>query len=528
MRPRPQLTLHSILADRYRVDAPLGAGGMASVFRGADLVLGRPVAIKVLSPELMRDRESVRRFRREAETSARLGHPGVVATYELVPEVPALVMELVEGPTLRAVIDAEGPLTRVDTLEIGAQVARALEAVHALGIVHRDVKPGNVLVDLAAGEARYKLADFGLAWVAESHRLTRLGGFMGTPEYMSPERFLSGAEASPAQDVYALGVMLYELHTGRSVVSGQTALEVAARVMSRRIDPVELPDDPALETLLRAMCALDVGDRLPDGAAARAAIEELLEDSRPSATSGGAVVAVLGGIPSDALLQRLPAGAQMGQRLEGDHVVLLPHAEAACRWARELLMAFPSLRGTLEHGEVVGEVAGAGEHESARADDPGPQFVGARVFAGAAVGRAARWQRLARGGDVLVGPGMRAAVGLGYRAGLELVGHGHLAGDPPQTLFRFRRDTVARGPSSVTIHGGVARHVCACGAELVVDAVHLRGHARVRCSGCSRLHTLIAHTLPAEGRDDLPRPHRDVLRLDEEDEAVLDQLGDLF
>ncbi|MFI9205041.1 serine/threonine-protein kinase [Streptomyces sp. NPDC053048] len=204
-----------LVAGRYRLGEPLGRGGMGEVWRGQDEVLGRQVAVKLLLGDDA-DESSAMRFRMEAQTAARLNHPQVVAVYDFGEWEGRfyLVMELVQGPSLQGELAAEGTLAVRRVAEVAAQTAAGLAAAHQQGVVHRDVKPGNVMVDGATGAL--KIGDFGIARFVDetSAQLTRAGQIVGTSTYLAPERAL-GRMAGPESDVYALGCVLYQLLVGR-------------------------------------------------------------------------------------------------------------------------------------------------------------------------------------------------------------------------------------------------------------------------------------------------------------------------
>lgn len=241
------ITADTTLAGRYHLESLLGRGGMADVYRGRDLLLDRPVAVKVVRGA---SEEDARRFAREVRTMAALSHHGIVQLFDAgtEQEVPYLVMELVEGSDLPAEL-AAGALDPERVSALGRQLARALAHAHAMDVVHRDVKPGNVLLD-ATG--RVCLSDFGIARLADATRVTVPGMTSGTAAYLAPEQ-LSGEDVGPPADVYALGLVLLEALTGRREYTG-TAVEAAMSRLQR--DPV-VPDDlPEPWTpLLRAMTA---------------------------------------------------------------------------------------------------------------------------------------------------------------------------------------------------------------------------------------------------------------------------------
>ena len=251
-----------VIDGRYAVSGPLGRGGMAEVFRATDTATGRGVAIKLLHSV---EPTSTRRFRSEIDVLARLDHPGVVklrgwGTHD---DVPYLVLDLAGGPTLADEL-ADGALGLDRTIAAGQQVAEALVHAHALGIVHRDVKPSNILVD---GAGRTRLADFGIARLAGGPSLTSTGQVVGSAPYLAPEQ-VAGEEAGPATDVYALGLVMIECLTGRRCYPG-TLVEAAVGRLHR--PPVVPPDVPAwLRDILTAMTARDPTARPTAAAVAEA------------------------------------------------------------------------------------------------------------------------------------------------------------------------------------------------------------------------------------------------------------------
>lgn len=220
------------LADRYRLDRPLAFGGMAEVWIATDVVLDRKVAVKVLRPELAADPLLVERFRREAMAAARLNHPNIVSLFDSVSEdgLEAVVLEFVPGRTLRHVLDDEGRLSISDTVHIGIALADALDAAHRGGLVHRDVKPGNVLI---TPSRRVMLTDFGIATaLGRTTDITHENVMQGTAKYLSPEQVL-GAPTDGRSDLYSLGIMLYECLTGRVPFEAESdAATALARLQS--------------------------------------------------------------------------------------------------------------------------------------------------------------------------------------------------------------------------------------------------------------------------------------------------------
>jgi serine/threonine-protein kinase len=224
-----------VIDGRYVLDAVIGNGAMAEVRRGDDLRLGRPVAVKLLHENVASQTEPRLRFEEEARAAARLTDPNVVAIYDTGEQNgrPYIVMELLPGRTLRDEI-AEGPLTEDRAREVIVHVLRALSAAHAAGVTHRDIKPANILLT-ETGDA--KVADFGIAKVAESSDLTATGLLLGTPSYLAPE-CVAGNAATPASDLYAVGVVLYEALSGRKPFTGPTPVAVCHAIVSE--DPTPL------------------------------------------------------------------------------------------------------------------------------------------------------------------------------------------------------------------------------------------------------------------------------------------------
>jgi eukaryotic-like serine/threonine-protein kinase len=227
----------AVLAGRYRLGGILGSGGMANVFDGVDERLGRPVAVKVLRPELAGDLDLRRRFEAEARAAASLTHPRVVAVYDTGEDQgnAYLVMERLPGDTLATAMGS-GPVDQTWMVSMALDVLSALAAAHEVGIVHRDVKPGNILID---GAGRAKVGDFGIAKSAEQSdaSLTRTGILIGTPAYMAPER-IDGAAATAQSDIYGLGVVMYEALAGRKPFEGDNPLAVA--YAARHVPPPPL------------------------------------------------------------------------------------------------------------------------------------------------------------------------------------------------------------------------------------------------------------------------------------------------
>ncbi len=263
----------SVLEHRYRLDDRIALGGVGEVWRGTDLVLRRVVAVKLLRPEYAQDEECLARFRAEGRHAALLSHPNIAQVYDYVekaPPVPGfLVMELVDGQSLARLV-AEGPLSPARTMGIVARAARGLQAAHAAGLVHRDIKPGNLLV---GPDDHVKITDFGIAQVAGSARLTRTGMLVGTAAYLAPER-AAGGLATPASDLYSLGVVAYECLTGQAPFGGEP-LAVALAHMQQAIPPLPPPVPAAVAALVADLTAKDPSARPPSAADAGDRAERL-------------------------------------------------------------------------------------------------------------------------------------------------------------------------------------------------------------------------------------------------------------
>ena len=227
------------IANRYELGDRLGSGGMSTVYRAVDRVLERTVAVKVLAEHLSDDEKFVARFRREALAVAKLVHPNIVQVYDTGVDAGRhfIVMEYVEGRSGAQLLQRDGALEPATAVEIAAQACAGLEYAHRMGIIHRDVKPGNLMVigGPAGGppEMTVKLADFGIARAAEQTRLTQVGSVVGTAAYLSPEQS-RGEEATPISDVYSLGVVTYQLLTARLPYEGNSLAELAIRRENER------------------------------------------------------------------------------------------------------------------------------------------------------------------------------------------------------------------------------------------------------------------------------------------------------
>ena len=236
----------TLAGGRYRVESLLGSGGMSVVHRARDAELNREVAVKVLAENLAEDDDFRRRFLREARIAARLSHPNVVGVYDTGEEAgrPFIVMELVHGETLADLLARRGRLAPAEVVELGRQAAAGLAHAHAHGLVHRDVKPQNLLL---RADGVLKIADFGIARPATAtQRVTEIGTVLGTAAYLAPEQ-AAGEDVSASADVYSLGAVLYECLTGRTPHRGDTLVQLVTAQQRDPITPVRelAPEAPA-------------------------------------------------------------------------------------------------------------------------------------------------------------------------------------------------------------------------------------------------------------------------------------------
>jgi serine/threonine-protein kinase len=253
------------IAGRYAIGRRLGAGGMSTVFLAEDTVLERPVAVKLLAEHLADDEAFVERFQREALSAARLQHPNIVTVFDYGLDEPShrhfIVMEFVDGPSCADLLRDRKRLDIDETVRIVRDACHGLDYAHRAGVVHRDVKPGNLLQSLESGAT--KLADFGIAKAAEQTRITQVGSVLGTAAYLSPEQ-AHGDEAGPRSDTYSLGVCAYQLLTGRLPHEYGSLTELALKQREEPIEPIsELrPEVPhALDMAIRVSLERDPENR---------------------------------------------------------------------------------------------------------------------------------------------------------------------------------------------------------------------------------------------------------------------------
>ncbi|MBV1853291.1 serine/threonine-protein kinase [Catellatospora tritici] len=253
----------TLLSGRYRIDERIASGGMGDVWRGTDTVLDREVAIKVMLTALLEEPNFVERFKAEARTMATVNHPGVVRVYDFgMDQVAYLIMEYIEGDPLGRTLNKFGRLTAARTMLLVAQAADALQAAHEKGIVHRDVKPGNLLV---RPNGTLVLTDFGIARSAAAGQLTATGAVMGTASYLAPEQ-ASGVGASASSDIYSLGVVAYQCLTGNRPYDGDTPIEIAMKHVNGTPPPLPNEIPPVVRQIVQRAMAKEPAKRWPSAA----------------------------------------------------------------------------------------------------------------------------------------------------------------------------------------------------------------------------------------------------------------------
>ncbi|MDN3495059.1 protein kinase [Planococcus sp. APC 4015] len=302
MRPTQGVTF----GGRYELDSRIAIGGMGEVWEATDHVIGRTVAIKILKDEYMGDPGFLERFRAEARHAALVNHEGIASVFDYGEEAGSafLVMELVPGEALSTVLEREGSLSTDKTLDIVAQTSAALQAAHAAGLVHRDIKPGNLLI---TPDGRVKITDFGIARIADQVPLTATGQVMGTVQYLSPEQ-ASGHPASPATDTYSLGIVAYESLAGKRPFTGESQVAIAMAQINEQPPPLPATVAVPVQNLVMAMIAKKPEERPASSAAVARAATALRRGDMAAAVAAVPAIAT-GAAVGDDMTQLLGAGA---------------------------------------------------------------------------------------------------------------------------------------------------------------------------------------------------------------------------
>ncbi len=480
----------AVLAERWQLESQLGAGAMGSVYRGRDLVLGREVAIKLLAASFLDDDLMVARFRREAMASSRLVHPSIVTTLDfgVSDGLPFIVMELVDGIPLDQVLAHQGRVSIRRAASLARDVAAGLSAAHRQDVVHRDIKPGNIMLARNGVRECARIVDFGIAQAPTSdEKLTRVGVAVGTPGYVAPEQ-LMGAEIDGRADLFSLGVTLFEMLTGELPWLESDPLSLLRAILDDRPRPVLLlrPEAPgALDDLLRSLLRSRAVERPATAAEVEAALDGVVDElgryeefTPPPARSSVLSLAAASLERTDRLVadQQLrwftrcvdDEGGRVAQSIGHEVVALLPSAEAALRLGRTHPPADvprPSL--ALHYGPTFVD-------ETGMALGPGVRAV-------------LRLSRLAGLEEVLLTEQLHAAVGLGWRGRVERRGRFLLDTDAHCSVFAVRdegRGTPQQGALEADTHTLHWRCVCGGHGQIPATSSTL---LRVRCPQCSRL-----------------------------------------
>jgi tRNA A-37 threonylcarbamoyl transferase component Bud32 len=324
----------TLLGGRYRLDALVGRGGMSTVYRAFDTVLERQVAVKLMHREIASDSDHHERFRREARAVAQISHPHTVTVIDAGDDgdpthpTPYIVFEYVDGETLKERIRRVGPLPISEAVAYAIEIARALECAHSLQIVHRDVKPQNVLVD---SDGTAKITDFGIARTLTEEGLTLDGRVLGTTDYVSPEQAL-GHSVTGQSDIYSLGIVLYEMLTGEVPFRGDSPVAVAMKHVRETVPDVQgrrSHVSAALAAVVDRATAKDLARRYPDAASMEADLEEVLAiEAARSGEATGEATTVLRTLPGSAR-RRLPMRIRHPRRALAATIAVVAVAVAA-------------------------------------------------------------------------------------------------------------------------------------------------------------------------------------------------------
>lgn len=478
-----------VLGERWQLGEQLGAGAMGAVYRGRDLVLHREVAIKVLAPDLLRDDMMLARFRREAMSSSRLVHPNIVTTLDFGAsgDLPFIVMELVDGHPLERLLGHQRRLSVPRAVRVARDVARGLDAAHRAGIVHRDIKPGNIMITRDEDE-RARIVDFGIAQASNAGpRLTRVGIAVGTPGYVAPEQ-LSGLRSDGRADLFSLGVTLYETLAGELPWLEQDPLALLTAILhdaprDLRLLRPEVPD--ALHALVMSMLRTRAEGRPSTAGEVADGLDALLPDMEPSSAVTTASANADAVLPlAAASLDRDPTraaqqlrwftravedeGGRIAQSIGREVLAILPAAEAAPRLSR----THPS--ADVPRPSLSLHVGGANVDETGMA-------------LGAGVRAVLRLARLAGPEEVLLTAELHDAIGLGWRSRLAKRGRFLLDTHVRCDVFSLQGDVdVHTDSADIEAHSGALYWRCPCGGHGKIPSASST-LLRVRCSMCSRL-----------------------------------------
>jgi eukaryotic-like serine/threonine-protein kinase len=354
--------INTLFDGRYRILQKLGSGGMANVYLAEDEELGRRIAIKILNDRHANDDSFVERFRREAKNAAGLSHPNIVSIYDRgeAEGTYYIAMEYLDGRSLKELVVARGPLPIPDAIDATRQVLAALRFAHRKGVVHRDIKPHNVMAD---ADGRLKVTDFGIARAGVS-QMTEAGSIIGTAQYLSPEQ-ARGAPVDQRSDLYSVGVVLYEMLTGTTPFSGETPVEIAMKHLSDPPRPpsVERPDiPPDLDMVVLRALAKNPDDRFQTAEEMNAELERISRGVGVSTETADAATAVLSGAVLDAAPtaivppRRPPAATRPGYR----YAEPPPRRRPVWPWLLALLLVvLAGVAGWYAYGQLQDSLSGA-------------------------------------------------------------------------------------------------------------------------------------------------------------------------
>ena len=424
-----------LLDGRYRIERELGAGGMARVVLAHDMSLGRPVALKMPAPHLAEDASFVERFRREAVATASLGHPNIVAVYDRgeAGGVPYIAMEYVPGRTLRQVIDADAPLDEGRAAGLAAQALGALGFAHSRGVVHRDVKPHNMVV---RDDGHLEVMDFGIARsVGGETALTLAGSVLGTAQYLSPEQAV-GRPAGPASDIYSMGVVLFEMLTGTLPFGGDSPMAIAAAHAGDQA-PAVRDRNPAVGSAMSAV----VARALEKDPARRFASAGDMAAAVTAAAVGGQAPAPS---PTSAMTHVLPAAAP---------TMMIRRARR--RWAPLLLLAALAAGAVLVYATWGGGPAAHGPSSGTTQQSPTTSAPAVATVPGAIVGSPIRTAL-----DTLAGAGFTNVT---YQTAHNRAPNGHVVAMSQPVGAQIAATThiyltVSSGPAPRHVPPGHRRH----------------------------------------------------------------------